>query len=82
MVSWQTLHLGAGDGSVEAVVADLYGDLAVGEVRPDERRLDLHVGLLPGVKGVPVRENRYGTAGQVRDTHTHNVYRLYITSHC
>lgn len=54
-------HLGPDDGAVDAVVADLDGDLSVREVRPDEGRLDFNVGLFLGVQYVPEgKERRYG----------------------
>lgn len=38
---------------MEAVVADLDGDLSVREVGPDEGRLDFNLGLFLGVQYVP-----------------------------
>lgn len=41
---------------MDAVVADLDGDLTVREVWSDERGLDFNVGLFPGVQRVPVQK--------------------------
>lgn len=38
---------------MEPVVADLDGDLAIGEIGPQEGGLDLHGGPFPGVHHVP-----------------------------
>lgn len=46
---------------MEAVVADLDGDLSVREVGPDEGRLDFNLGLFLGVQYVP------GTKEEVKD---------------
>lgn len=46
---------------MEAVVADLDGDLSVREVGPDEGRLDFNLGLFLGVQYVP------GTKEEVED---------------
>lgn len=38
---------------MDAIVADLDGDLSVRQVRSDEWGLDFNVGLFPGVQHVP-----------------------------
>lgn len=51
-----TTHLGADDGVVDAVVADLDGDLPVGQVRSDEWGLNFDMGLFPRVQHVPAEK--------------------------
>lgn len=46
-------HLGPDDGAVDAIVTDLDGDLSVWQVGSDERGLNFHMGLFPGVQYVP-----------------------------
>lgn len=56
MVAVKKNHLGADDGVVDAVVADLDGDLSVRKVRSDEWGLDFNVELFPGVCSVPDKQ--------------------------
>lgn len=43
---------------MEAVVADLDGDLSVGQVGPDKGGLDFHRSLFPGVQKVSAEKNK------------------------
>lgn len=49
-------YLGADDGVVDAVVADLDGNLPVGQVRSDEWGLNFDMGLFPRVQHVPAEK--------------------------
>ena len=53
-------HLGPDDGAVDAVVADLDGDLSLRQVGSNERGPDFHMGLFLRVQDV---SGGKGTAG-------------------
>lgn len=48
-------HLGPDDGAVQAVVADLDGDLSVGKVASDEGRLNFDRDFFPRVQDVSAK---------------------------